>query len=69
MNKTTYNLYTKFTINCSEVQIGEYKNREFANSMLDKAVSIWGYGKLTHTTRKGIEVIKIKRKKHDFSYK
>ena len=69
MNKITYNLYTKFTPHCSEVQMGEYKDKEFANSMLDKAVSIWGYGKLTHTTKNGIEVIKIKRKKHDFSYK
>ena len=64
MNKTIYNLYTKFTINCAEVHIGEYRDKEFANNMLDKAVSIWGYGKLTHTTKNGIEVIKIKRKKH-----
>ena len=63
MSKTTYNLYTKFTIHCSEVQIGEYKDKEFANSMLDKAVDIWGYGKLIYTTKNGIEVIKIKRKK------
>lgn len=67
MNKTIYNLYTKFTIHCSEVQIGEYKDKEFANAMLDKAVSIWGYGKLTHTTKSGIEVIKIKRKKLYYS--
>ena len=63
MSKTTYNLYTKFTIHCSEVQVGEYKDKEFANSMLDKAVDIWGYGKLIYTTKNGIEVIKIKRKK------
>lgn len=63
MNKITYNLYTKFTPHCSEVQVGEYKDKELANSMLNKAVSIWGYGKLIHTTKKGVEVIKIKRKK------
>lgn len=63
MSKAKYNLYTKFTPHCSEVKVGEYSDRQFANSMLDKAVSIWGYGKLTHTTKKGIEVIKIKRKK------
>lgn len=63
MSKIKYNLYTKFTPHCSEVQVGEYNDRQFANSMLNKAVSIWGYGKLTYTTKKGIEVIKIKRKK------
>lgn len=63
MSKTKYYLYTKFTPNCSERQIGEYKDKEFANSMLNKAVSIWGYGKLIYTTKNGIEVIKIKRKK------
>lgn len=63
MSKVKYNLYTKFTPHCSEVQIGEYKDKEFANNGLDKAVSICGYGKLTYTTKNGIEVIKIKRKK------
>lgn len=63
MSKITYNLYVKFTPHCSEVQVGEYKDKEFANSMLNKAVSIWGYGKLIYTTKNGIEVIKIKRKK------
>ena len=60
MSKVKYNLYVKFTPHCSEVQVGEYSDKKFANSMLNKAVSIWGYGKLTHTTKKGIEVIKIK---------
>lgn len=41
MSKVKYNLYAKFTPHCSEVQVGEYKDKEFANSMLDKAVSIW----------------------------
>lgn len=63
MSKAKYNLYTKFTPHCSEVQVGEYSDKQFANSMLNKAVSIWGYGKLTYTTKNGIEVIKIKRKK------
>lgn len=63
MSKIKYNLYIKFIPHCSEVQVGEYKDKEFANSMLNKAVDIWGYGKLTHTTKNGIEVIKIKRKK------
>lgn len=63
MSKAKYNLYVKFTPHCSEVQVGEYKDKQFANSMLNKAVDIWGYGKLTHTTKHGIEVIKIKKKK------
>ena len=63
MSKAKYNLYAKFSPCCSEVKVGEYSDKQFANSMLDKAVSIWGYGKLTHTTKNSIEVIKIKRKK------
>ena len=63
MSKAKYNLYTKFTPHCLEVKVGEYKDKEFANSMLNKAVDIWGYGKLIYTTKNGIEVIKIKRKK------
>ena len=62
MSKAKYNLYVKFTPHCSEVQVGEYKDKQFANNMLNKAVDIWGYGKLIHTTKNGIEVIKIKRK-------
>lgn len=63
MSKVKYNLYAKFSPCCSEVQVGEYSDKQFANSMLNKAVSIWGYGKLTYTTKNGIEVIKVKRKK------
>ena len=62
MSKTKYILYTKFIINCAEIKIGEYTDKNLANEMLDKAVNTWGYGKLIHTTKKGIEVIKIKRK-------
>ncbi len=62
MDKTKYYLYVKFIFSGSEVKVGEYTDRNLANEMLDKAVNIWGYGKLVHTTKKGIEVIKIKRK-------
>lgn len=62
MNNTKYYLYVKFNLYASEIKVGEYTDRNLANEMLDKAVGIWGYGKLTHTTKKGIEVIKIKRK-------
>lgn len=62
MSKTKYILYTKFIINCVEIKIGEYTDKNLANEMLDKAVNTWGYGKLIHTTKKGIEVIKIKRR-------
>ena len=62
MNNTKYYLYVRFTFNGSEVKVGEYTDKDKANEMLDKAVNIWGYGKLIHTTKKGIEVIKVKRK-------
>lgn len=62
MNKTKYNLYVRFIFGGTEIKIGEYTDKDKANEMLDKAVDTWGYAKLIHTTKKGIEVIKIKRK-------
>ena len=62
MSKTKYILYTKFIIRGTEIKIGEYTDKNLANEMLDKAVNTWGYGKLIHTIKKGIEVIKIKRR-------
>lgn len=62
MSKTKYYLYVRFIFCGSEVKVGEYTDKNLANEMLDKAVDTWGYGKLIHTTKKGIEIIKIKRK-------
>ena len=63
MNNTKYSLYVKFISYGTEIKIGEYTNKKFANEMFNKAADTWGYAKLTYTTKKGIEVIKIKRKK------
>ena len=66
MKEAKYFLYVKFVMNGSEVLVGQYASKKLANEMLNKAVNIWGYAKLTHTTNKGIEVIKIKRNKSKF---
>lgn len=62
MNNIKYYLYVRFFLGGSEVKVGEYTDKNLANEMLNKAVDTWGYAKLIHTTKKGIEVIKIKRK-------
>ena len=66
MKEAKYFLYVKFVLNGSEVLVGQYASKKLANEMLDRAVGIWGYAKLTYTTNKGIEVIKVKRDKSKF---
>lgn len=63
MKDKVYSLYVRLGYTNTEIKICEYTDRNLANEMLDKAVNLWGYGKLVHTTKKGIEVIKVKRKK------
>lgn len=63
MKDKVYSLYIKLGYTNTEIKIGEYRNSKLANRMLDEVVKTFGYGKLIHTTKKGIEVIKIKRKK------
>ena len=63
MKDKVYSLYIKLGYTNTEIKIGEYRNSKLANHMLDEVVKTFGYGKLIHTIKKGIEVIKIKRKK------
>lgn len=63
MKDKVYSLYIKLGHTNTEIKIGEYRDNKLANYMLDDTVKTFGYGKLIHTTKKGIEVIKIKRKK------
>lgn len=61
-----YSLYIRLGYANSEIKIGEYKDKKIANEMLDDAVKTYGYGKLIYTTKKGIEVIKIKRRTYKY---
>lgn len=63
MKDKVYSLYVRLGYTNTEIKIGEYRNSKLANYMLDDAVETFGYGKLIHTTKKGVEVIKVKRKK------
>ena len=61
-----YSLYIRLGYTNTEIKIGEYRNSKLANKMLDDAVKTFGYAKLIHTTKKGIEVIKIKRRAYRY---
>lgn len=61
-----YSLYIRLGYTNTEIKIGEYKDKKIANEMLDDAVKTYGYGKLIYTTKKGIEVIKIKRRTYKY---
>ena len=66
MKDKVYSLYIKLGHTNTEIKIGEYKDSKLANYMLDDAVKTFGYGKLIHTTNKGIEVIKIKSRTYKY---
>lgn len=66
MSKTKYSLYIRLGYTSTEIKIGEYKDKKIANKMLDDTVKTFGYGKLIYTTKKGIEVIKIKRRTYKY---